>query len=67
MRIFEPQMLGQIDVFLTQMLRSSKKIKVKDSSSNQEKEDISSVVNMSPACERLGVDIIGLPSFRLRT
>ena len=48
MRIFEPDMLKQVDNFLTQLLRSS-----------QHKQ----TVNMSPRCERLGVDVVGQLAF----
>lgn len=48
MRVFEPEMAQEVDVFLGQLLRSS-----------QHEE----IVNMTPACERLGVDIIGQLAF----
>ncbi|KAK8054808.1 hypothetical protein PG993_000035 [Apiospora rasikravindrae] len=48
LRTFEPTMTGQIDIFLRQLLISSRN---------------SEIVNMSPRCERLGLDIIGLLSF----
>ncbi|KAK7705777.1 hypothetical protein SLS63_014071 [Diaporthe eres] len=48
MRVFEPEMAQEVDVFLGQLLRSSQ---------NQE------TVDMTPFCERLGVDIIGQLAF----
>lgn len=48
MRDFEPEMAQEVDVFLGQLLRSSQ---------NEE------IVNMTPSCERLGVDIIGQLAF----
>lgn len=45
MRLFEPDMLNQIDSFLCQLSRNIK------------------VVNTTPLCERLGVDIIGQLAF----
>ncbi|KAK8097501.1 cytochrome P450 [Apiospora sp. TS-2023a] len=51
LRAFEPMMSGEVDVFLRQLLVSSK---------------TAEVVNMTPRCERLGLDIIGLLSFGYR-
>lgn len=51
LRAFEPMMSGEVDVFLRQLLVSSKKAEI---------------VNISPRCERLGLDIIGLLSFGYR-
>lgn len=48
MRVFEPEMAQEVDVFLCQLLKSS-----------QNKE----VVDMTPSCERLGVDIVGKLAF----
>lgn len=48
MRVFEPEMTRQIDSFLRQILVSSRH---------------SDVVDMSPRCERLGVDVIGQLAF----
>jgi hypothetical protein len=48
MTVFEPDMQEQITEFLVQLLRSSKE---------------NSVVNMTPRCERLGVDIVGKLAF----
>lgn len=48
MRVFEPEMAQEVDVFLGQLLKSS-----------QNKD----VVNMTPSCERLGVDIVGQLAF----
>lgn len=48
MRVFEPEMAQEVDVFLGQLLRSGQ---------NQE------IVDMTPSCERLGVDIIGQLAF----
>ncbi|KAF1950263.1 cytochrome P450 [Byssothecium circinans] len=48
MRVFEQQMSQQIDVFLRLLLKSSQQ---------------NEVVNMSPRCERLGVDIVGQLAF----
>lgn len=48
MRAFEPEMAQEVDVFLSQLLRSS-----------QSEE----IVDMTPSCERLGVDIIGQLAF----
>lgn len=48
MRVFETDMMNQVDVFLAQLLHSSKQ---KD------------IVNMTPRCERLGVDIVGQLAF----
>lgn len=48
MRVFEPQMQLQIDSFLTQLLESSRR---------------KEIVNMTPRCERLGVDVVGELAF----
>lgn len=48
MREFEPTMSGQIDIFLKQILESSRK---------------SEAVNMSTRCKRLTMDVIGLLAF----
>ncbi|KAI1142469.1 cytochrome P450 [Hypoxylon sp. FL0543] len=48
MRLFEPTMALQIDVFLRQLLASSQK---------------GEVVNMTVRCQRLGADVIGLLAF----
>lgn len=48
MRLFEPEMSLEVDVFLGQLLKSSKS---KD------------VVDMTPICERLGMDIVGRLAF----
>ncbi|PVH98080.1 cytochrome P450 [Periconia macrospinosa] len=48
MRVFEPDMLRQIDAFLLRLLRSSR---------------IDKFVNTTPPCERLAVDIIGQLAF----
>lgn len=48
MRVFEPTMSGQINLFLKQLLHSSHR---------------NEIVNMSPLCERLGVDIVGHLAF----
>ncbi|KAK2615979.1 hypothetical protein N8I77_002700 [Diaporthe amygdali] len=48
MRVFEPQMQLQIDSFLTQLLKSSRR---------------KETVNMTPRCERLGVDVVGELAF----
>jgi cytochrome P450 len=48
MRVFEPDMVKQIDSFLRQILRSSRDTEV---------------VNMTPRCERLGVDVVGQLAF----
>ncbi|KAI1843864.1 hypothetical protein JX265_003760 [Neoarthrinium moseri] len=48
MRSFEPSMTLQIDVFLHQLLASSKK---------------SEVVNMTVRCQRLATDVVGLLAF----
>ena len=48
MRIFEPNMSQQIDRFLNQLLIDSRQ---------------SRASNMTPLCERLGVDIIGQLAF----
>lgn len=48
MRLFEPTMALQIDVFLRQLLASSQK---------------DEVVNMTTRCQRLGADVVGLLAF----
>lgn len=48
MRIFEPEMQKQIDSFLVQLLQSSRK---------------GEVVDVTPRCERLGVDVVGKLAF----
>ena len=48
MRVFEPEMLKQIDSFLRLLLRNSRE---------------GQVLNMTPPCERLAVDIIGQLAF----
>jgi hypothetical protein len=48
MRTFEPEMLEEIDIFLRNLKHASKK---------------GLVVNMSPACKRLSLDIIGRLAF----
>ncbi|KAK6844180.1 cytochrome P450 [Apiospora arundinis] len=48
LRSFEPTMSMQVDIFLRQLLRSSEQREI---------------VNLSPRCQRLGLDIIGLLSF----
>lgn len=48
MRVFEPDMIKQINSFLRQLLQSSRNTEV---------------VNMTPRCERLGVDVIGQLAF----
>lgn len=48
MRVFEPQMQRHIDSFLIELLRSS-----------HEQE----IVNVSPRCERLGIDVVGELAF----
>ena len=48
MRVFEPVMAEQVNAFLTRLLHSS-----------QEEE----AINMSPCCERLGVDVVGQLAF----
>lgn len=48
MRVFEPEMAQEVDVFLGQLLKSSQKQEVMD---------------MTPSCEHLGVDIIGQLAF----
>ncbi|KAG6358759.1 hypothetical protein INS49_012278 [Diaporthe citri] len=48
MRVFEPHMQLHIDSFLTQLLRSSRK---------------RDIINMTPRCERLGLDVVGELAF----
>lgn len=48
MRVFEPQMQQHIDFFLLELLRSSRK---------------QAIVNVSPRCERLGIDVVGELAF----
>lgn len=48
MRVFEPQMQRHIDCFLAQLLRSSRQ---------------RDIINMSPRCERLGIDVVGELAF----
>jgi len=48
MRVFEPEMVRQIDTFLRELLRSSRRCET---------------VDMSKRCERLGIDIVGQLSF----
>ncbi|KAF2868355.1 cytochrome P450 [Massariosphaeria phaeospora] len=48
MRVFEPDMWQQLEAFLVQLLQSSQQ--------NQ-------FVNMTPRCERLGVDVVGKLAF----
>lgn len=48
MRAFEPEMANKVDIFLGQLLKA-----------NQNE----AAVNMTPCCERLGVDIIGQLAF----
>lgn len=48
MRIFEPQMQQHIDSFLVQLLISSRQ---------------RDIVNMTPRCERLGIDVVGELAF----
>lgn len=48
MRGFEPEMAHEVDVFLGQLLKSSKS---------------KEVVDMTPVCERLGVDVVGRLAF----
>ncbi|KAH8897433.1 cytochrome P450 [Thozetella sp. PMI_491] len=48
MRIFEPDMSHQVNVFLGELLRSSQ---------------TAEAVNMTPRCERLGVDVVGQLAF----
>jgi hypothetical protein len=48
MRVFEPAMSKQVDVFLLQLLNSSQS---------------RIIANMTPRCERLGVDVVGQLAF----
>jgi cytochrome P450 len=48
MRIFESDMSKQVTMFLVQLLHSSQK---------------NAIVNMTPRCERLGVDVVGRLAF----
>jgi cytochrome P450 len=48
MRVFEPEMSKQVTAFLIQLLRSSQN---------------NTIVNMTPRCERLGVDVVGQLAF----
>jgi cytochrome P450 len=48
MRIFEPTMILQIDIFPRQLLRSSQK---------------SEIINMTMRCQRLGADVVGHLAF----
>lgn len=48
MRFFEPELSQEVDIFLALLLESSRK---------------NEVVNMTPRCERLGVDIVGRLAF----
>jgi cytochrome P450 len=52
MRVFEPDMARHVDVFLRQLLRATR-----DPSHS------ASGINMTPRCERLGVDIVGQLAF----
>lgn len=48
MRFFEPEMSQEVQVFLELLLKSSQK---------------NEVVDMTPRCERLGVDVVGRLAF----
>lgn len=48
MRVFEPETLKQVDAFSLQILRSSQR---------------NAVVDMTPRCERLDIDLIGQLAF----
>ncbi|ROW03624.1 hypothetical protein VPNG_07147 [Cytospora leucostoma] len=48
MRVFEPDMRKKIDTFLLELLKSSRQ---------------GEIVNMTPRCERLGVDVVGQLAF----
>lgn len=48
MRVFEPDMRQQVDTFLLELLKSSRK---------------GEIVNMTPRCERLGIDVVGQLAF----
>lgn len=48
MRVFEPNMQDEVDSLLRQLLHSSRRHEV---------------VNMTPRCERLGVDVVGQLAF----